>query len=233
MAQASYGRLTLVSHNLCPYVQRAAIALAELGMEFERLYVDLGAPPDWFREISPLGRVPLLLVDGETVLFESAVIAEYVNELGGGGLLAADALARAQQRAWIEFASAVLADIAALYNAGDEPGYLAVVERLDGRWQRLEARLRQADYFDGADFSLVDAAFAPVFRYFDLFEQLAEENFLGEYPRISAWRVRLSARESVRLAVLPDYPRLLLDFIAARDSWLGTMARGRLDEVAA
>ncbi|TGU31135.1 glutathione S-transferase family protein, partial [bacterium M00.F.Ca.ET.152.01.1.1] len=55
-------RLTLVSHHLCPYVQRAAIALAEKAVPFERVNVDLADKPDWFRAISPLGKVPLLRV---------------------------------------------------------------------------------------------------------------------------------------------------------------------------
>ena len=51
--------LTLVSFDLCPYVQRAAIVLAEKGMPFTRRDVDLAAKPDWFKAISPLGKVPL------------------------------------------------------------------------------------------------------------------------------------------------------------------------------
>ena len=71
--------LTLVSFDLCPYVQRAAIALAEKGVPFERRAVDLANRPDWFKTLSPLGKVPLLLIGGE-VLFESAVIVEYLEE---------------------------------------------------------------------------------------------------------------------------------------------------------
>ena len=67
-------KFQLVSHELCPYVQRAAIALAEKGVAFERADIDLAAKPDWFRAASPLGKVPLLLVDGGAVLFESAAI---------------------------------------------------------------------------------------------------------------------------------------------------------------
>src|SRR6185436_17939104 len=54
--------LTLVSHHLCPYVQRAAISLAEKHVDFERIYVDLSNKPEWFKELSPLGKVPLLRV---------------------------------------------------------------------------------------------------------------------------------------------------------------------------
>src|SRR5262249_292305 len=46
--------LTLISHDLCPYVQRAAIALAEKGVGFRRVDIDLSNKPEWFRAISPL-----------------------------------------------------------------------------------------------------------------------------------------------------------------------------------
>ena len=75
MATTNKQQLTLISHKLCPYVQRAVIALEELGIEYKRIDIDLANLPDWFKRLSPLGKVPLLLIDDETVLFESAVIA--------------------------------------------------------------------------------------------------------------------------------------------------------------
>ena len=71
--------LTLISHDLCPFVQRAVIALSEKSVPFERIVVDLANKPDWFEAVSPLGKVPLLRV-GEVVIFESAVILEYLEE---------------------------------------------------------------------------------------------------------------------------------------------------------
>ena len=73
-------KLELVSHRLCPYVQRAAIALTEKGVTYTRTDIDLAAKPAWFGAISPLGKVPLLRVRDagrEAVLFESSVICEF------------------------------------------------------------------------------------------------------------------------------------------------------------
>ena len=103
-------KLTLISHDLCPYVQRAVIALTEKGVAFDRVYVDLADKPDWFLAISPLGKVPLLKVD-DAVIFESAVILEYLEETQPNPLYPADPLARARHRAMIEFGSAILSDI--------------------------------------------------------------------------------------------------------------------------
>ncbi|MBI4049170.1 MAG: glutathione S-transferase family protein, partial [Devosia nanyangense] len=109
-------KLTLISFPTCPYVQRAIIALKEKHVDFDVVYIDLANKPDWFLAISPLGKVPVLKVeqdDGRVgVIFESAVILEYLEETAPGAKLhPADPLERAQHRAWMEFGSQVLADI--------------------------------------------------------------------------------------------------------------------------
>ena len=71
--------LTLISHGLCPYVQRATIVLTEKAVSFERVDVDLANKPDWFKAISPLGKTPVLKV-GEHAVFESSVILDYLEE---------------------------------------------------------------------------------------------------------------------------------------------------------
>ena len=80
-------QFTLISHKLCPYVQRAVIALIELNVSFKRIDIDLKNKPDGFMAMSPLGKVPILVIDDDTRLFESAIIAEYVNEVNSGTLL--------------------------------------------------------------------------------------------------------------------------------------------------
>jgi len=72
-------KLELVSHTLCPYVHRAAVMIHEKGVPFERRYINLKAKPDWFLRISPRGKVPVLLVDGQP-LFESMAIIEFLDE---------------------------------------------------------------------------------------------------------------------------------------------------------
>src|SRR5690242_18602243 len=116
--------LKLISHPLCPYVQRAAIALAEKGVPFERIQIDLADKPDWFLAISPIGKVPVLLVDDQPI-FESAVILEYLEDTIAPALHPADPLRRAEHRAWIEFGSAILSDIAGLYGANEENAFEA------------------------------------------------------------------------------------------------------------
>src|SRR6266853_1937534 len=212
-------KLTLISHVLCPYVQRAVISLTEKKVPFERIDVDLANKPQWFITISPLGKTPVLKVD-ETEIFESAVILEYLEETQPCPLHPSDPLRRAEHRAWIEFGSAVLNDIAGFYAAADEATFKTKIAQLEQRFARLETRLAASPWFDGESFSLVDAVFGPVFRYFDVFDEIADFGILAGKPKLQRWRKALAARPSVRTAVSADYPALLRGFLDRRNSWL-------------
>ncbi len=167
--------LKLISHKLCPYVQRAVIALTEKGVPFERIDIDLANKPDWFLKISPLGKVPVLLVetaDGEAALFESNVICEYIEETQGGAKLhPQDPLQRAQHRAWMEFGSAILSELWGLETTGDPAVFETKRKAVAAKFAQVEKTLGAGPYFAGEDFSLVDAVFAPIFRYFDVFDR--------------------------------------------------------------
>ena len=218
-------RLRLISHKLCPYVQRAVIALTEKGVAFERVDVDLADKPGWFLAISPLGRTPVLQV-GDTAIFESAVILEYLEETQPKPLHPSNPMRRAEHRGWIEFGSTVLSDIAGFYSAPDEVAFEAKATQLEARFARLEARVAAAPWFDGEDFSLVDAVFGPVFRYFDVFDEIGDFGILAGKPKLARWRALLTARPSVRTAVSAECPALLRDFLYRRNSWLsGLQAR--------
>lgn len=211
--------LVLVSHALCPYVQRAAIVLAEKGVPFERRDIDLANKPDWFLKVSPLGKTPVLLV-GEEPIFESAVICEYLEETALPRLHPANALQRAQHRSWMEFGSALLNAIGAFYNAADETTLVARAADIHARLVRLEAALGDGPYFAGRSFSLVDAVFGPAFRYFDVFDAIDDFGFWHDLPKVQRWRSALTSRPSVAAAAHQDYPEQLHQFLLARRSAL-------------
>jgi glutathione S-transferase len=216
----SVAPLVLVSHVLCPYVQRAAIVLAEKGLPFERRDIDLADKPDWFLALSPLGKTPLLLVDGQHPIFESAVICDYLDEAHAPRLHPEAPLERGRHRAWVEFASALLDRIAGFYSAPDDPALETARRTLRQRLAQLEGVLgmRPGDgpYFAGTRFSIVDAAFAPALRYFDTFDALGDWGFFDGLPRVQAWRQALAERASVRTAVSPDYAARLKAYIVRR-----------------
>mgnify|MGYP003348584615 CR=1 FL=1 len=214
--------LTLVSFDLFPYVQRAAIALAEKGVLFERRVVDLVNRPGWFKAISPLGKVPLLLVDNE-VLFESSVIVEYLEDTQAPALHPEDPLTRARHRAWMEFGSSILADIWTIETTADAAAFSQKQALLKQKFERLEAQLEEGPYFAGARFCLVDAVFAPVFRYFDVFDRFVALGVFDGLPKVQRWREMLAARPSVRGAVIPDYEARLEAFLRRQKSHLASL----------
>lgn len=216
-------RFTLISHLLCPYVQRAVIVLEEKGIAYERIDIDLANKPDWFLKVSPLGKTPVLLMDDQPI-FESAVICEYLDEIILHRMHPDIPLVRAQHRAWMEFASATLNVIGAMYCAPDEGSLTTKVNDLRQMFLQIEVKLnyaaQQLPYFAGESFCMVDAAFAPVFRYFDVLDTIDDFGVFTHTPRVNAWRMALQQRDSVRRAVRTDYPELLGEFLIKRKSAL-------------
>lgn len=218
--------LHLMSHALCPYVQRAAISLTEKGITFKRTDIDLANKPDWFLEISPLGKTPVLSVDQQSI-FESAAILEYLEETQPKPLHPDDPMTRAQHRGWIEFGSATLNDIAGFYATKDADVFEAKIAALSAKFTRLEEQLASGPYFSGTKFTVVDAVFGPIFRYFDTFDQISDYGILTGKVKVQAWRKALAARSSVQGAVSSQYPDLLWSFLQNRKSHLSGMMMDR------
>lgn len=218
--------LHLMSHALCPYVQRAAISMFEKSLAFERTDIDLANKPDWFLAISPLGKTPVLS-DNRQAIFESAAILEYLEDTRSPPLHPKNAITRAQHRGWIEFGSSILNDIAGLYNAKNADAFDQKVATLKTKFSRLETQFGDGPYFAGRDFTLVDAVFSPIFRYFDAFDTIAELDVLKDKEKVLAWREKLATRPSVKQAVSTDYPQLLKTFLLRRDSHLSRLMEPR------
>ncbi|MEL0082594.1 MAG: glutathione S-transferase family protein, partial [Gammaproteobacteria bacterium] len=138
--------------------------LREKQVDFTVRYIDLRNKPDWFLKISPTGKVPLLMVD-QQVLFESSAINEYLDERFQPTLHPTDPLQRAQNRAWIEMANQLSAAQFGFTMAGDEGSHRQNLDQSLQLLNRLESPLVTSGgpYFNGAEFALVDAAFAPFF----------------------------------------------------------------------
>ena len=90
-------------------------------------------------------------------------------------------------------------------------------------FERVEDQLGKGPWFDGKSFSLVDAAFGPVFRYFDSFDEIGNFMVFDSKPRTAAWRAALAKRPSVQRAVAPDYDQRLMAFLGRRDSALARL----------
>jgi glutathione S-transferase len=214
----------LISFKLCPFVQRSIVMLRYKGVPFETTYVDLADPPEWFRALSPLGKVPVLRVDGETAIFESAVINEFLDEVTPGRLLPDDPVERAQARSWVAFGTETMFLLRDLTTAEDEAAFEAVVAALDAKIGFVEEVLGTGPWFAGAAFSLVDTAFAPFFRLLTWQEQYRAGLLDGDrHPRAAAWRTALLALDAVRDCVTSDYDELNDAVIRRRQGYFASL----------
>jgi len=204
----------LISFNLCPFVQRSVITLLQKGVDFDVNYIDLANRPQWFLDISPLGKVPALRVN-DTVLFESAVINEYLDEVNPPSLHPSDALERAKNRAWIEFASNALGNQYKLMVEKDTQAFDAVRDQLLAQTAQLDEQLGEGPYFNGPDFALIDAACAPLFTRFKLLENAYSLNFYKPDTKLGKWAETLVSLDAVKNSVVPEFDQLFLDYLSS------------------
>lgn len=197
-------KFRLISFKLCPFVQRSVIVLKEKKIPFEIEYIDLANKPEWFLKLSPTGKVPVLEVDGK-VLFESAVIMEYLDEVTPPSLHPNDAFLRAQDRAWIEFSSNLLVLQYQLLHTKSAEDYAAKLTALRAGLVRFDSEFK-GPYWHGESFSLVDAAIAPLFTRIGYTEDSLPEKILSSMPRMADYMQTLNSRKSIVDSVLPEVP---------------------------
>ena len=214
--------IELISFKICPFVQRSAITLLEKDIPFQRRDIDLEDPPQWFREISPLGKVPVLRM-GERILFESAVINEYLDEITPPSLHPTDPYEKARHRAWIEFGSEVIGTQYGYYTASDGERCAAKRDKLRGLLAQAERQVT-GPLFAGQDLSLVDAAWAPVFMRQAILERRAPSGIYTDTPRVAAWATALLERRTVTASVAEDFETSFLSYIRSHsDYWAAAM----------
>ncbi|KAI8146093.1 glutathione S-transferase [Fennellomyces sp. T-0311] len=160
------GKVIFYTAAICPYAQRAAIALKEVGLAHEKVEIDLANKPSWYKDVNPETKVPALTIEGKNIA-ESLVLIELINDLKPEkGLLPSDPIQRAQIRFVIEYFASKInpAGFKALGNLNEE-SIKEYKETVTAGYTRInELLLEQAPsgpYFLGSQYSLADIAIAP------------------------------------------------------------------------
>ena len=215
-------KLELISFKLCPFVQRAIIILKRQKIDYDITFINPMDPPDWFKAISPTGQVPLLKADDE-VIFESSVISEFANDISENDLHPSNAIQKAKNRAWIQFSSSMFDDLFNLVT-GDKETYAKAKESLFAKFAKVEVVKGTGTFFNGADFAMIDAAFAPIFMRLAWINEFTDNALsINEFSNLSAWSEAILAVDEVKDSVSEGIDDVYYSNIEAREGYLSTL----------
>lgn len=191
--------LHLYSYKACPFARRTRMTLAEKQLDFELTEIDLGNRPANFKEISPYGKVPVLL-HGEHRLYESAIVNQYLDErFPEPALMPDDPLLRAQARIWMDYCDSRLGNASwQLMQAKDDPEKRAAALQVLGEaCQFIEheglRKLSDGPYWLGEQVTLVDIQFIPFMSRFGAEDAAALPD---DCTRLRDWIKLMSAHPS-------------------------------------
>jgi len=220
-------RLKLVSFKACPFVQRVAITLQYKGIDYDIEYIDLANPPEWFLAISPLKKVPLLIVDG-TVIFESAVINEYIDEAYPPTFHPQDLLMKAINRSWIEFCNNISLYTFQLTIKEKKNDFEDTLEALLNDFDLVENYLKAQPFFNGEQFSLVDSSYAPVFQRLECLAQIYNPIIDPErHPKLVKWKDNLLSLKAVKRSTVEEIQSLYYQLLWTRQGYISQFLNER------
>ena len=214
--------LELISLKLCPFVQRAVIVLNHKNINYKVTDVDLENPPDWFIQISPLKKVPLLKIGEKDVLFESAVICEYLDDVTPVKLRPENPLQLAHNRAWIEFGSTCIVDQYMLLFKKTEQEFKEQADQIVSKLQLVENTLNNQPFFNGGQFSLVDATYAPLLIRYEIINNIIPVFNSQSLKKLSSWSDAVLGLSAVQGSIGPDFLTQYKDSITGIGGYLSS-----------
>jgi len=179
------------------------MVLHEKRIDFEVREVDLSNKSEEFLAASPTGKVPVVVVDDDSI-YESNVVNQYLDEITGEPKLMPEGpKQRAYARIWMAFADTDFSPAVFVASVGRERGFSEeriseAFEKLKTALGKLEERLKDRDYLAN-EFSLADIAHAGNFVRLRELEERGEIE-LSRYPNVTAWIQRIESRESYKAA---------------------------------
>jgi glutathione S-transferase len=185
--------MKLFSYGPWPYAHRTRLVLAEKNIPYDLIECDLGNKPKDLLQLNPYGKVPVL-VDGDAVVYESAIIDEYLEEkYPHVPLMPKDPLVRARIRIWIDYCNTRV-QRAAGYIAHDYKIEESRAE-LRGYLENLNREMQGREYIT-PEYSLADITYIPFFVRRERYQVTIGDDL----PHIKGWMKRLLDRPAVRAA---------------------------------
>jgi len=201
--------------------------LSEKGIEFEVTEIDLKDKPDWFLEISPYGKVPVVK-HGDQLIYESAIINEYLDEVfPDTPMLGGTPAERAEMRIWIDFCNSRIQPGFVQIARAEADQFAEKVGAVEASFEMLEEYLekngRPDPYFAGDRLTLVDASYAPAFERFGVLRELRGYEIPARFQRIHQWASALAGHPAVKMHAIPQE-----GLLANYSGWVPESARSQV-----
>jgi glutathione S-transferase len=205
--------LGLVANVICPFCQRATLMLHEIGADHARVELDFTDKPPWLFELSPEGKIPVLVV-GKQCIFESRAIVEYLNDTAGGKYLPADIKLRAIARSWCQNIEHLQDEARHYFMAPTELALAEAYGRIKSRLDLLMARCPE-ELLDPVALTLVGAYAAVLFNQLNALS-CGPHQFFEDGSRTWHLKEALFSREAVKRINTEEYRNRLVRFVAAK-----------------
>ena len=201
--------IKIYSSARCPYAQRTRMLMIEKEIPFELTEVDLRNKPDWFLAVSPYGKVPVIVDDGQTI-YESAIINEYLDEKYKSiPMMPEEPVERAKARIWMDYCTNKYLTLSRklLVDHGNEELQTENKKKMKESLIYIEKECFEKNanwpFWLGNNISLVDLHYAPFFERFGAFKELFGVEWPVECVKISEWWSAIQKRDSYKITVLP------------------------------
>ena len=213
----------LVSFKTCPWVQRSAIILREKN-------TPVRVPPH--RERQPARLVPrdLAAQEGAGAAHRrqgDAVRVERDQRIPrrdrSPQLHPADPIERAINRAWTDYVPTFSSTVTGCAYAATKEAYETAIAKIPEAFERLEKALEKqgsGPFFNGANYSLVDAAYAPFLQRYVFLDRIKKIGQIEKYPRLKAWADALMARPSTHSFPEAEFEAMYRENLRKRGSYL-------------
>jgi glutathione S-transferase len=200
--------MKLLGTNTSPYVRKVRLVLLEKNIPHTYVVDAPNDPGSQVSRVNPLGRIPALILDDETCVYDSPVIAEYVDTLNDTPKLIPrhDVLGRMRVKRWEALADGIMDSAIVVRNerirpaekqeAGNITQHSAAINRA---LAHAAVQLGQQDWCEGTALTLADLALASALVYLDL--RLPELGWRAQHSNLATWFARMSARPSLLAAL--------------------------------
>jgi glutathione S-transferase len=196
--------MKLLGSNTSPYTRKVRLVLLEKGLPHEYLVDPPREPGSLVPKVNPLGRIPTLVLDDGSILFDSPVICEHLDALAPSPrLLPTDPAARLRVKRWEALADGLM-DAAVAVRVEQvrpperqDPSWIALHQRaVDRSLAWAAAELAGREWCEGDALSLADLALAAALGYLDL--RQPERDWRAAHPALAAFAARLWTRPSLQ-----------------------------------